>query len=217
MVAGAGALVSSAELIAAARRSGREPMCPTPAYAVGAAIRGAGGRIFAGCNVENAAYPAGPVRRGQRYRRHGGGGERADRRGRGGRRRRRAVHALRRLPPAPGRVRPRRDATCIWAGRRACAETVTLGELLPMAFGPINLGADGSGAGDDAAAVIRSRAGGVAAAGRASCWARAWATSPSAIDPGLWTMTILICRAFRDRAYRAMPGGWCWAIWGACR
>ncbi len=33
--------------------------CPYSGYAVGAAVRTASGRVFAGCNVENAAYPEG--------------------------------------------------------------------------------------------------------------------------------------------------------------
>jgi cytidine deaminase len=51
--------VSAAELIAAAAAVRARAYVPYSGYAVGAAIRGAAGGIFAGCNVENAAYPQG--------------------------------------------------------------------------------------------------------------------------------------------------------------
>ncbi len=42
---------------AAAARDGA--YCPYSRYAVGAAVLTAAGEIFAGCNIENASYPAG--------------------------------------------------------------------------------------------------------------------------------------------------------------
>ena len=51
--------MSAAELIAAAAAVRARAYVPYSGYAVGAAIRGAAGGIFAGCNVENAAYPQG--------------------------------------------------------------------------------------------------------------------------------------------------------------
>jgi cytidine deaminase len=47
------------ELIEAAVAAQANAHCPYSNYPVGAAIRTASGAVFAGCNVENAAYPSG--------------------------------------------------------------------------------------------------------------------------------------------------------------
>ena len=47
------------ELFDAAKAAQARAYAPYSRFRVGAAIRGASGRIHAGCNVENAAYPAG--------------------------------------------------------------------------------------------------------------------------------------------------------------
>jgi cytidine deaminase len=47
------------ELFDAARRAQAAAYAPYSRFRVGAAIRTASGRIHAGCNVENAAYPVG--------------------------------------------------------------------------------------------------------------------------------------------------------------
>ena len=47
------------ELLAAAKEIHVRAYCPYSQYRVGAAIRTPSGAIFAGCNVENAAYPLG--------------------------------------------------------------------------------------------------------------------------------------------------------------
>ena len=47
------------ELFAAAKAVQTNAYAPYSHYRVGAAVRTASGRIFSGCNVENAAYPQG--------------------------------------------------------------------------------------------------------------------------------------------------------------
>jgi cytidine deaminase len=47
------------DLFAAAREVQAKAHAPYSKFRVGAAVRTASGRIFAGCNVENAAYPEG--------------------------------------------------------------------------------------------------------------------------------------------------------------
>lgn len=46
------------ELVAQARLARERAYCPYSHFAVGAAILAADGRVFHGCNVENAAFPA---------------------------------------------------------------------------------------------------------------------------------------------------------------
>jgi cytidine deaminase len=48
--------VDAAALVRAARRAARDAYAPYSRYRVGAAALTAGGKIFTGCNVENASY-----------------------------------------------------------------------------------------------------------------------------------------------------------------
>lgn len=49
----------SADLVQAATAAMGKSYAPYSNFAVGAAVRGASGAVYAGCNVENAAYPEG--------------------------------------------------------------------------------------------------------------------------------------------------------------
>jgi cytidine deaminase len=50
---------TGASLLKAAMAARANAHAPYSGYAVGAAVLAADGRVFAGCNVENAAYPVG--------------------------------------------------------------------------------------------------------------------------------------------------------------
>lgn len=47
------------ELISIALESRKKAYCPYSNYTVGAALLGESGKIYPGCNIENASYPAG--------------------------------------------------------------------------------------------------------------------------------------------------------------
>lgn len=47
------------ELVSAARAARKNAYAPYSHYAVGAAVLTASGKVYTGCNVENAAYPSG--------------------------------------------------------------------------------------------------------------------------------------------------------------
>lgn len=128
----------SADLIEAAVAAMGKAYAPYSNFSVGAAVRGAGGGIYAGCNVENAAYPEGccaetsaiaaMVLAGETRITEvavAGPGEKL-------------------VTPCGGCRQRLREFAADGAAIHICGpeglrKTVTLGELLPLSFGPENL------------------------------------------------------------------------------
>jgi len=129
----------SADLIEAAIAAMAKAYAPYSNFPVGAAVRGASGSIYAGCNVENAAYPQGCCAEASAISAMVMGGEtrivEVAVAGRG--------DAL--VTPCGGcRQRLREfaadDLVIHICGPKGLRRTATLGELLPLSFGPDNLG-----------------------------------------------------------------------------
>ena len=126
------------ELIAAARAARANAYAPYSRFAVGAAIRAEDGRLYPGANVENAAYPQGQCAEASAI-----GAMIAA----GGRRiAEMAVLAdgAALCTPCGGcrqRIREFADpeTRIHLCGPDGLRRTVTLGELLPLSFGPENL------------------------------------------------------------------------------
>jgi cytidine deaminase len=128
------------EMIALARRAMAQAYAPYSKFAVGAVLRGAKGRLYAGCNVENAAYPQGCCAEASAISAMVLDGER------------RIVSVLimgqgpQLIAPCGGcrqRLREFAEETTPihLCGTEGLRHTVSLGELLPFAFGPENLDA----------------------------------------------------------------------------
>jgi len=129
----------SADLIEAAIAAISKAYAPYSNFPVGAAVRGASGSIYAGCNVENAAYPQGCCAEASAISAMVMGGDtrivEVAVAGRG--------DAL--VTPCGGcRQRLREfaadDLVIHICGPKGLRRTATLGELLPLSFGPDNLG-----------------------------------------------------------------------------
>lgn len=127
-----------AEMLAAARAARERAYAPYSRFAVGAALLDESGRIHAGCNIENAAYPQGQCAEASAL---------AHLVLAGGRRVLAAVVAgegLRPVTPCGGcrqRLREFAADDCpIWvADGQTLRGCYTLGELLPTSFGPAHL------------------------------------------------------------------------------
>ncbi|KQP32081.1 cytidine deaminase [Methylobacterium sp. Leaf100] len=125
-------------LFDAARVARARAYAPYSRFAVGAALRDADGRVHAGCNVENAAYPVGSCAE---------AGAIAAMVAEGGR----AIRTMLVMGPGPGLVTPcgacrqriREFATpgavIHVADDDGIRARFTLGSLLPDSFGPENL------------------------------------------------------------------------------
>jgi homotetrameric cytidine deaminase len=128
------------ELLELARAAARNAYAPYSNFAVGAALRTTDGRRFAGANVENAAYPQGQCAEASAIGAlvAGGGGRIAE-----------VVVAApsRELCTPCGGCRQRLrefapdDAPIHLADLERVRRTTTLGELLPLSFGPEHLAA----------------------------------------------------------------------------
>ena len=132
------------ELFAAAAAVRDHAYAPYSKYRVGVALADDSGRLFSGCNVENAAYPVGTCAE---------AGAIAAMAAAGGRR----IQAILVLADGPTLVAP--CGACRQRIREFGGETTpvhladpggvkrttTLGALLPFAFGPDNLAGTGEG------------------------------------------------------------------------
>jgi len=128
----------SEEMIALARSVMGRAYAPYSGFSVGAVLRGRNGRLYAGCNVENAAYPQGTCAEVAAVAVMVADGER------------RIVEAVVMgrgdvlIAPCGGCRQHLRefasdDTPIHLCGPEGVRRTVTMGELLPLAFGPDHL------------------------------------------------------------------------------
>ncbi len=126
------------EMFDAALAAHRNAHAPYSNYPVGAAVRGASGHVYAGCNVENAAYPQGWCAEASAIAAMVTAGERA------------IVEVLtisngELIGTCCGGCRQKLrefaplDTPIYSCGPEGLRATFTLGELLPHSFGPENL------------------------------------------------------------------------------
>lgn len=127
------------EMLDLARRALANAHAPYSRFRVGACLRTATGRLYAGCNVENSAYPVGQCAEATAIGVMVAAGDRQ------------IVEAVvltegAELCSPCGRCRQqlaefaRPDARIHLCGPEGVRVTTTLGELLPLAFGPETLG-----------------------------------------------------------------------------
>ena len=130
-------------MVELARRALANAYAPYSRFRVGACVRAESDRLYAGCNVENAAYPITQCAEATAIGALVAGGDR------------RILEVVILTegtePCAPcGRCRQqlaefaRPDARIHLCGPEGVRATTTLGELLPLAFGPDTLGRPGT-------------------------------------------------------------------------
>ena len=135
------------DMLDLARRALANAHAPYSRFRVGACLRTASGRLHAGCNVENSAYPVGQCAEASAIGVMVAAGDRQ------------IVEVLvvtegTALCSPCGRCRQqltefaRPDTRVHLCGPEGVRATVTLGELLPFAFGPETLGPPRPGASD---------------------------------------------------------------------
>ena len=123
-----------AEMVDLARRALANAHAPYSRFRVGACVRADGGRLYAGCNVENASYPVTQCAEATAIGAMVAAGDR---------RISEVVVVTERAEPCSpcGRCRQQlaefapADALVHLCGPEGVRTTVTLGELLPLAFG----------------------------------------------------------------------------------
>jgi cytidine deaminase len=127
------------DMFATAREMRDRAYAPYSNFAVGAALRGESGRVYGGCNVENAAYPQGVCAEASAISALIAGGDR----------RITEVLVLAKagdpVTPCGGCRQKLREFAANDTPIHLCdpgghIQTVTLGTLLPMSFGPEHLG-----------------------------------------------------------------------------
>ncbi len=131
-------MTEDSDIVAAARAAMKNAYAPYSHFKVGAAVRGESGQLYAGCNVENAAYPQGWCAEASAIAAMVMAGET--------RIVEVAVMGGGETPCTPcGGCRQKLhefaggDLPIHVCGPEGLRRTVTLGELLPLAFGPGNL------------------------------------------------------------------------------
>ncbi len=131
-------MIGMDDMIDAARQAMERAYAPYSSFPVGAVVRGASGTLYAGCNVENSAYPQGWCAEASAIAAMVAAGERRIVEvvvmGRG--------EAL--VTPCGGCRQKLRefaddDVVIHVCGPDGLRRSVSLGELLPLAFGPENL------------------------------------------------------------------------------
>lgn len=128
----------STDMLAMARAAMARAYAPYSRFAVGAVVRGESGALYAGCNVENAAYPQGSCAEASAISALIMAGER------------RIIEVLvmgkgaALVSPCGGCRQRLREFALDTTPVHICdadgvRRSVTLGELLPLSFGPANL------------------------------------------------------------------------------